>query len=179
MDGAESGKIKLVWLLGADELEMEKLSQAFVVYQGHHGDKGAQAADVVLPGAAWTEKDGLYVNLEGRVQHASRAAFPPGQAKEDWAIIRAFSERLNKTLNFDNLDELRQALADHAPVFKSRDEITPARWVKFGRAGKIKDMPVGAGLEQFYMTCAISRASEVMAECYQASQACTPVLAAE
>ena len=82
------GAIDFVWLLGADELDTAKLENAFVVYQGHHGDKGAQCADVVLPGAAWAEKDGLYVNFEGRPQMARRVTFPPGDAREDWAIIK-------------------------------------------------------------------------------------------
>ena len=85
----EKNEVKLVYLLGADEFDMGLLGKAFVIYQGHHGDDGAHRADVVLPGAAYTEKAGTYINLEGRVQHAKRAVFPPGQAREDWAIIRA------------------------------------------------------------------------------------------
>ena len=92
LDGASKGEIDFVYLLGADEIDMTKLGKAFVVYQGTHGDAGAHRADVVLPGAAYTEKDGLYVNFEGRVQRAERAAFPPGDAKEDWAILRALSD---------------------------------------------------------------------------------------
>ena len=179
LDGAAKGAIDFVWLLGADELDTARLENAFVVYQGHHGDKGAQCADVVLPGAAWAEKDGLYVNFEGRPQMARRAAFPPGDAREDWAIIRAFSERINKTLSFDSLAELREEMVAAVPVFARLDEVQPAKWGKFGKAGKLKAEPLEAGLKAFYMTCAISRASETMAECYSETKADKPVMAAE
>ncbi len=180
LTAAQRGEMGLVWLLGADELDTDRLADSFVVYQGHHGDRGAQCADVVLPGAAWTEKDGLYVNFEGRVQQASRAAFPPGEAREDWAIIRAFSERINKTLSFDSHKELREALCDAVPLFAGTDITQPAKWTKFGRAGSLQKTALAAAIDQFYMTCAISRSSQVMAECYQAALADSkPELAAE
>ena len=168
---AEAGSLDLVWLLGADELDMERLDKAFVVYQGHHGDKGAHHADVVLPGAAYTEKDGIYVNTEGRVQYASRAAFPPGEAKEDWAIIRAFAGHMGIYLGFDNLDDLRADLFAAVPHFAERDMIAPAKWSKVGGKGKISSAAMGVGVDNFYMTCAISRASETMGECLKAVQA--------
>ena len=96
--------------MGADEIDFDAFSSSFIVYQGHHGDAGAHHADLVLPGAAYTEKDGIYVNTEGRVQYASRAAFPPGDAREDWAIIRAVSGAVGKSIGFDSLFELRDAL---------------------------------------------------------------------
>ena len=98
---AEADEIDLVWLLGADEADLPRLKNAFIVYQGHHGDKGAHHADVVLPGAAYTEKDGIYLNTEGRVQYANRAAFPPGEAREDWAILRAFAGVMGINIGFD------------------------------------------------------------------------------
>src|SRR5207248_643598 len=101
--GCESGEIEAVYLLGADEIAMARLGRAIVVYQGHHGDAGARRADVVLPGAAYPEKDGIYVNTEGRVQAARRAVFPPGDAREDWAILRALSDRLGRKLPYDSL----------------------------------------------------------------------------
>ncbi len=107
LDGASKGEINFVYLLGADEFDTSKLGNAFVVYQGTHGDAGAHRADVVLPGAAYTEKDGLYANFEGRVQRGKRAVFPPGEAKEDWAILRALSEVLGKKLPYDNIETLR------------------------------------------------------------------------
>ena len=99
-----------MWLLGADEIDFNAFSSCYIIYQGHHGDAGAHHADLVLPGAAYTEKDGIYVNTEGRVQYASRAAFPPGEAREDWAIIRAVSGAVGKSIGFDTLAELREAL---------------------------------------------------------------------
>ena len=100
---ARADKLDLLWLLGADEIDFGVFSSSFIVYQGHHGDAGAHHADLVLPGAAYTEKDGIYVNTEGRVQYASRAAFPPGDAREDWAIIRAVSGAFGKSIGFDSL----------------------------------------------------------------------------
>src|SRR5262249_52821217 len=91
LGGCKSGDIEVLYLLGADEIDASGLGSAFVIYQGHHGDRGAQRADVVLPGAAYTEKDGTYVNTEGRAQLARRAVFPPGDAREDWKILRALS----------------------------------------------------------------------------------------
>ncbi|HEV2652432.1 MAG TPA: NADH-quinone oxidoreductase subunit NuoG, partial [Rhizomicrobium sp.] len=117
VDGAQKGEIEFLYLLGADEFDVGHLGRAFVVYQGSHGDAGAHIADVVLPGAAYTEKEGLYVNFEGRVQRAERAVFPPGEAKEDWVILRALSDVLGKRLPYDNLAALRAAIVGDAPHF--------------------------------------------------------------
>jgi NADH-quinone oxidoreductase subunit G len=136
---AKAGKLDLLWLLGADEIDFEPFASSFVVYQGHHGDAGAHHADLVLPGAAYTEKDGIYVNTEGRVQYATRAAFPPGDAREDWTIIRAVSGAVGKSIGFDTLAELREALCADHPHFADADEIAPAKWASFGgRAAKGK-----------------------------------------
>ena len=167
LTAAQKKQMDLVWLLGADEIDMDKLKNSFVIYQGHHGDKGAIAADVILPGAAWPEKNGLYVNFEGRVQHAPRAIFPPGAAKEDWAIIRALAERLRVNLGFDSHAALREQLITAHPHFGRIGEIHPARWVKFGTQSALSSQPIKSGLDEFYMTCAISRASATMAQCYQ------------
>src|SRR5918994_7799723 len=110
---AQPGALDVLFLLGADEIEVAP--GAFVVYIGTHGDAGAHRADVILPGAAYPEKSGLYVNTEGRVQMAARASFPPGDAREDWAIIRALSDHLGATLPFDSLAQLRQALFSAHP----------------------------------------------------------------
>jgi NADH-quinone oxidoreductase subunit G len=104
----QPGAVDLLWLLGVDEVEVP--AGSFVIYQGSHGDRGAHRADVILPGAAYTEKSGTYANTEGRVQMTSRAVFPPGEAKEDWAIVRALSGTLGKALPFDTLQQLRRAL---------------------------------------------------------------------
>ena len=168
---AEAGKLDLVWLQGADEIVVAKLANTFTVYQGHHGDRGAHAADVVLPGAAYTEKDGIYVNTEGRVQYAGRATFPPGEAREDWTIIRALAGRLGVNLGFDSIDELREAMFEVAPHFSEQDQIKKARWAKFGGRAKIAGTPMTTALDNFHMTCALSRASETMGQCLTALQA--------
>ena len=165
---AASGKLKMLWLLGADELDFKPFDKVFKVYQGHHGDKGASLADVVLPGAAYTEKEGIYVNLEGRPQQAHRAVFPPGDAREDWAILRAFSGYIGKNLGFDSLAALREKMIDEIPHFGAIDQIHPAKWDKFGTKAKLNKRPILAGMDNFYMSCAISRASKTMAECIKA-----------
>ncbi len=164
---ASRGEIKAVWLLGADQIETNGLDRAFVVYQGHHGDVGAQVADVILPGAAYTEKSGTYVNTEGRVQRAPRAVFPPGEAREDWKIVRAASEVLGRTLPFDSLDALRDALAAHAPGFAVRDVATPGAWAPFGESGALDAAagPFVSPIRNYYMTDPISRASPTMQAC--------------
>ena len=171
LDGAAKGEIDFVYLLGADEIDMAKLGDAFVVYQGTHGDAGAHRADVVLPGAAYTEKSGLYVNTEGRVQLANRATFPPGDAKEDWAILRALSDVLGKRLPYDNIEALRAAIVADAPDFADRDVAPisvgadPAIWNAIGKAGPIDAHPLTSPITDFYLTNPIARASETMAEC--------------
>jgi NADH-quinone oxidoreductase subunit G len=172
LDGAAKGEIGFVYLLGADEIDMNRLGKAFVVYQGTHGDAGAHRADVVLPGAAFTEKPGLYTNTEGRVQMANRAAFPPGEAKEDWAILRALSEVVGKKLAYDDLDGLRAAIHADVPHFASRDVAPrnpgadPAIWNVIGKAGAIEGgRPLASHISDYYLTNPVARASETMAEC--------------
>ncbi len=162
--GAASGAVEVVYLLGADEIDMETLGSAFVIYQGHHGDAGAHRADVILPGASYAEQSGLYVNMEGRPQMAHRAAFPPGEAKEDWAIIRALSERVGEPLSFDSLDQLRAQLFEKAPYLQSLNAITPAEW-RAEAAGDMSGAAFASPVHDFYMTNAIARASETMAAC--------------
>jgi len=169
LDGASSGEIDVVYLLGADEIDMKRLGKAFVIYQGHHGDAGAARADVILPGAAYTEKDGTYVNTEGRVQRAVRAVFPLGDARDDWAILRALSERLGKKLPFDTLNALQAAMVKDVPHLGRVDEVAPAQWGPFGTtggtAGTISDEALSYPVENFYMTDPIGRASITMAKC--------------
>jgi NADH-quinone oxidoreductase subunit G len=154
-------------LLGADEIKAP--DGTFVVYIGTHGDRGAHRADVVLPGAAYTEKSGIYVNTEGRVQMANRASFPPGEAREDWAIIRALSEVMARKLPYDSLAALRQALFKAAPHLMRVDriEIGNAEDIKTlaGKGGKAEKAPFKTSVEDFYLTNPIARASAVMAEC--------------
>ncbi len=163
--GCEKGEIAAVYLLGADEIDMKRLGKAFVVYQGHHGDAGAHRADVILPGAAYTEKPGTWVNTEGRVQRGRRAVFPPGDAREDWTILRALSERLGKTLPYDTLDQVRVRLAAVNHAFAAVDQQQAGGWGSFGTPGATTDAALVSPVDNFYMTCPISRASRTMAEC--------------
>lgn len=168
LDGASKGEIDVVYLLGADEIDTAKLGKAFVVYQGHHGDAGAHRADVILPGAAYTEKNAVYVNTEGRPQLARLAAFPPGEAREDWKILRALSEALGATLPFDTQAQLRQRLIAANPIFASVGQMTPATWAPFGAQGPVDSAPFVSPITNFYMTDPISRASVTMANCVEA-----------
>ena len=163
--GAESGEIEVVYLLAADEIDTERLGKAFVIYQGHHGDAGAHRADVVLPGAAYTEKSGTYVNTEGRVQTTQLAVFPPGEAKEDWKILRALSETLGHPLPYDSLAQVRARLAEVNAVFAKTDDVTPAEWTVFGVLGGLSSDPLESVIDNYYMTDSVSRASPTMAEC--------------
>ena len=164
--GAAEGALEVVFLLGADEIDVPR-GRAFVVYVGHHGDRGAHRADVILPGAAYTEKDATYVNTEGRVRHARRAVFPPGEARADWAVVRALSEALGSTLPFDDLPGLRAALASAHPTFAARD-VQPSAWGSFGRPGPLAEAGFASPIANFYMTDPISRASPTMAKCVAA-----------
>jgi NADH-quinone oxidoreductase subunit G len=157
----------VLFSLGADEIDVA--DGTFVVYIGTHGDRGAHRADVILPGAAYTEKAGIYVNTEGRVQMANRAGFPPGEAREDWAIIRALSDVLGKKLPYDSLGQLRQALVKAVPHMMRIDEITPADAAGVGalakRGGNLDKTAFKNAIADFYLTNPIARASAVMAEC--------------
>jgi NADH-quinone oxidoreductase subunit G len=163
------GALDVLFLLGADELDLAR-TDAFVVYLGTHGDAGAQRADVILPGAAYTEKAGLWVNTEGRVQRGERAVFPKGEAKEDWAILRALSEHLGAKLPYDTHDQLRERLfADH-PSFGQIDYApgsTPAAldFAALGAAGELSDAPFMSPIKAFHLTNPIARASVTMAQC--------------
>jgi NADH-quinone oxidoreductase subunit G len=165
LDGAGKGEIEIVYLLAADEIDMSRLGSAFVIYQGHHGDAGAHRADVILPGAAYTEKNATYVNTEGRAQMARLSVFPPGDAREDWKIVRALAETLGKTLPYDSLGQVRRRLAEAAPVFRAIDSVTPAEPATFAATGKVDDAPFAMPIENYYMTDPISRVSPTMAKC--------------
>jgi len=165
LQAAESGKMDMVWLLGADEIDMKRLGKAFVIYQGHHGDAGAHRADVILPGTAYTEKNAIYVNTEGRPQAAQQAVFAPGEAREDWKIIRAFSGVLMKPLSFDTLAQLREKMFEAHPVLADVGYVSKAEWQKFGAPGQLSATPFTPVIANFYMTDPISRASVTMAKC--------------
>jgi NADH-quinone oxidoreductase subunit G len=165
--------LDVLFLLGVDEVEVP--AGGFVVYIGTHGDRGAHRADVILPGAAYPEKSSIYVNTEGRVQIAERAAFPPGDAREDWAIVRALSGALDKTLPFDSLGALRGALFKAHPHLVRVGEIAPSDAADIGKLAKLggnaDKTPFKSAVADFYLTNAITRASAVMAECSALAQA--------
>ncbi|WP_114950840.1 NADH-quinone oxidoreductase subunit NuoG [Sphingosinicella terrae] len=157
---------KLLFLLGADEVDLDRFAGSFKVYVGHHGDRGAAGADIVLPGAAYSEKHGIYVNLEGRVQYSERAVDPPGDAREDWAILRALSDVLGKPLPFDNFHQLRDALFRDHPAF-AQPGLVAFDWSPPSLdAGAI---PKGTGITypiaDFYLTNPIARSSPTMQRC--------------
>jgi NADH-quinone oxidoreductase subunit G len=157
----------VVYLLGVDDREtLDRIDpKAFVIYQGHHGDAGAMRADVILPGSAYTEKNGLYVNIEGRVQAAKQAVWAPGEAREDWKIIRALSGYLGRALPYDDLAQLRTRIVKQWSHFGQVDTIVPAEWKKFGGAGKVEAQPFTSPIDNFYITNVITRASLTMAKC--------------
>ncbi|MEO9189147.1 MAG: molybdopterin-dependent oxidoreductase, partial [Acetobacteraceae bacterium] len=175
------GGVDVLWLLGADEFNTDRIGRdTFVIYQGHHGDRGAARADLILPGAAYTEKHGTYVNTEGRVQRGAQAIFPPGEAREDWTIARALSEVMGRTLPYDDLTALRERIEAANPVFGRIgflprfgciDPTGPA-----GGTASFGEAPFRAAFATYYQTDPISRASPTMAECVAALT--PPVLAA-
>jgi NADH-quinone oxidoreductase subunit G len=158
-------KPELVILLGADEVADGAFKDAFTVYIGHHGDKGAKDADLVLPGAAYSEKHGTFVNIEGRVQRSERATFPPGDAREDWTILRALSDALGQPLPFDRFDQLRAAMIADTPALGLPDgSVIDAPWVAPKGEGKATGA-IGYPIRDFYLTNAICRASPTMKRC--------------
>ncbi|TMV14807.1 NADH-quinone oxidoreductase subunit NuoG [Arenibacterium halophilum] len=159
MDAVSEAEV--IYNLGADEVEIAE--GAFVIYQGSHGDRGAHRADIILPGAAYTEESGLFVNTEGRPQLALRAGFAPGEAKENWAILRALSGELGSALPFDSLAQLRQKLVAEVPHLADIDEVPENEWVAVepGSLGEASFVPA---ISDFYLTNPIARASALMAE---------------
>jgi NADH-quinone oxidoreductase subunit G len=159
-----AAKPKLAFFLGADDVDYSLFGDSFKVYVGHHGDNGARHADVILPGAAYSEKSGAYVNLEGRVQRGERAVFPPGDAREDWSIFRALSEVLGAKLRFDSLDALRTQMAAEVPALGG-EGLAAYPWNPPSLPDKptadIADYPI----KDFYLTNAICRASPTMQRC--------------
>ncbi len=169
----QAGALDTLILLGADEVKAP--AGTFVVYVGSHGDAGAQQADLILPAAAYTEKNATYVNTEGRVQQARRAVFPKGDAREDWAIFRAVSALVGKTLPYDNLDALRAKLMAECPSFAGLDYAPGASMhlelKLLGVAGDVDAAPFISPIDDFYLTNPIARSSQTMAECSAAKKA--------
>jgi NADH-quinone oxidoreductase subunit G len=159
----EAAKPQVVLLLGADEMDPARFAGSFKIYIGHHGDNGARQADLVLPGAAYAEKHGIYVNTEGRVQRSERAAFAPGEAREDWTIFRAVSDLIGSPLPFDRFDQLRAKMIEEYPQF-GVDGLIPLQW----SPPKLPTKAEGAvvyPVRDFYLTNAITRASPTMHQC--------------
>jgi len=155
----------VVYLLGADEIDVKKLKDTFVIYQGHHGDKSAHIADVILPGAAYTEKDATYINLEGRVQQTHLAVSPCGEAKEDWLILKMVANELNIELTYNNKEELYKKMMKVASVFAVSNKITKEEWYGCGMKGELDKQPIQTRDLNYYFTDPICRASKTMAQC--------------
>ncbi len=183
MAAAQSGEIKTLLLLGADEIEVSRLGRADVIYIGSHGDNGAHRADVILPAAAYTEKSGTYVNTEGRVQRTQRAVPPKGDAREDWAILRALSAYVGKTLPYDTLAQVRAKLGQDHPTFLGLDfapGTTPdSKPPSYGAAGQLTSPAFTSPVKAFHLTNPIARASRTMAECAELAAGANPAVAAE
>jgi len=158
----------VIYNLGTDEIEIA--DGPTVIYQGSHGDRGAHRADIILPAAAWTEEDGLFVNTEGRPQLALRAGFPPGEAKENWAILRALSGEMGATLPWDSLAQLRRHLTGQVPHLAGIDEVPANGWQALPEAAPAEGDFAGA-VEDFYLTNPVARASAVMADLSRAAAA--------
>ena len=163
------GDLDVVILAGADEIDMSKLGKAFVIYIGSHGDAGAARADVILPGAAYTEKSATYVNTEGRPQMATRATFPPGDAREDWAIIASLAKLAGADLGFNTIEGLRAGMYRIAPQLAELDQIHKADAAALAELGNVtgkasKEL-FASPIKDFYLTNPIARASRIMVEC--------------
>ena len=157
-----AAKPKLLLSLGADEVDYSRFADSIVVYIGHHGDKGAHAADIILPAAAYTEKPGTYVNTEGRVQLAEKAVFAPGDAREDWTILRALADALGVSVGFDSFEQLQAAMAAEVPALGVEGL---ADYGALPNGGGSVEGVVGYPIKDFYLTNPIARASTTMQRC--------------
>jgi NADH-quinone oxidoreductase subunit G len=172
LNACRQRSLKALFLLGVDELDLTGVGETFVIYQGHHGDKGASLADVILPGAAYTEKEGLYMNLEGRLQSTSRACMPPGDAREDWLILTQLAQALGFPLAFETAADVRAHWAARRDLFDLRQPFRREPWHPLTKENKTKGAllaePFVPAIDNFYMTDVISRHSPTMAACTQA-----------
>jgi NADH-quinone oxidoreductase subunit G len=176
-----AGGVDALWLLNADGFDPARIAPAtFVIYQGHHGDAMAARADVILPGAAYTEKDATWVNTEGRAQRGRLAIHPPGEAKEDWRIIRAYSEGVGKALPYNDTNAIRARLAQSSPVFARVGDVARAGCSDTAgpTGGAFNDAPFVLPIPVYHQADVISRASDTMATC-AAVYGPQPALAAE
>ena len=155
----DKDEFKFIYLLGADSINFEKKDK-FIVYQGSHGDKGAEIADIILPGAAYTEKNGLFVNLEGKIQNAYKASYPPGDAKEDWIILKDLANHIKKPIGFSNIYQLRESIEKHI-INKKNKNINKITNVDF-----VED-DISINSIDYYYSNPIARSSKIMNECRQ------------
>ncbi|MEO1554034.1 MAG: NADH-quinone oxidoreductase subunit NuoG [Pseudomonadota bacterium] len=183
--GILGGDMETIVLLGADEVDLSKTGNATVIYIGSHGDAGASKADIILPAAAYTEMAATYVNTEGRVQMTRRAVQPKGEAREGWAILRALSDVVGKTLPYDSVDDLRAALREANPVFSGLGYAPGDAGIEAlkepvpGGGSSVGGAPFTAAIGDFYLTNPIARASKTMAECSLQKQGLETPMAAE
>ena len=166
-----TGKVKILYVLSADDFDVNSIGDdCFVIYQGHHGDAVAARADVILPEAAYTEQDAIFVNMEGRPQYARAAVAPPGEAQAGWRILRQIIEHTDAVIDADSLDEIRKAMAKENVVFAHIDEIIPTNFVQFKSATKLLKKPLDKIVANYYMSDQISRASVTIARCTKAKE---------
>jgi len=165
MQKSQSGDINFIYLLGSDEIDMSKIKSSFIVYQGHHGDNAANLADVIFPASAYTEKEAIYVNFEGRPQSTKIAMNPLGQAKEDWVIIKNLADNLGVDLGINSLIDIRNKLATEFPIFTNLDKIADSDFVKFTSKDNLLEDDIITKPINYYMTDSISRISATMAKC--------------
>lgn len=166
LNAAKKGNVKALYLLAADDIDIGKIGEdCFVIYQGHHGDSSVSRADVILPEAAYTEQDGIFVNMEGRPQYARAAISPLGQARKSWDIITSLAKSLDVPIYADNLTEVRELMAKENAVFANIDEIIPTPFIPFKSTVRIMKTPLQKVEMNYYMTDQISRASVTMARC--------------
>ena len=163
---SNKNKLDLIYLLGVDQIDVKKLTNSFIIYQGHHGDFGAQYSDVVLPGSAYSEKNATYVNTEGKVQTTFKACNPPGLAKEDWKIIVSIGKKLKKKFDYYDIYDVRKRLIkENNKVFSSQKENIENEFVKFGKKGKLLNEKFNLPIDDFYLTDPITKSSKVMNKC--------------
>ena len=169
LQAASLGTIQAVYLLGADEIDTSALKNTFVIYQGHHGDRGAAVADIILPSTAYTEKSGLYVNVEGRPQLTQQACPAKGEALDDWKIITQIGEKMGLWKAFEDIFTLREALFKEYPHFSKIGKVPPQHFEIFldhiQMAKSFENKPFKNAVENFYQTNVIARHSTTMAKC--------------
>ncbi len=166
LESVSNREVKFIYLLGADDIDTSKLREdSFVVYQGHHGDKAASIADVILPGAAYSEKNGTYINLEGRAQKIRKSIQPPGEAKEDWSILMQLANYLKIKLPYTCEDDLAKYLAKESPSFANIGHLSKVEWHSFGKKGKLLDQNIKSLKINYYLSNVICRSSRTMAKC--------------